>query len=197
MKCQSSCTVLGCQHRSVHPVLSETCTPVACWRDLVGLQQCSSYSSLDKGAVTGPAAGLMPFYGCVQLSLCNSRSALFSPPCSWDNEGDKSNLLATAWMDVPSWSWTTCETWLGCRYHLMLSMVTRTQAENKTREQSVGKNKKREFVCGHHMQNHSPFWGCLVFAPPLQLVSLSTAPKQGKLIHIHLCKTMQIHFKLF
>ena len=39
----------------------------------------SSCSSSHKGADTGPAAGLLPFYGPIQLSLCNGLSPGISP----------------------------------------------------------------------------------------------------------------------
>ena len=38
-------------------------------------------------------------------------------------------------------------------------------------------------VCGHHLQNHFLFGGCLAVASPVHLLSLSFAPKQVKLIH--------------
>ena len=66
----------------------------------------------------------------------------------------------------------------------MLPVVTRTLAEHKTKEESVRKDKERAAICGHYMQNHFLFVGCLAFASPLHLLSLSFAPKQVKLIHI-------------
>ena len=54
--------------------------------------------------------------------------------------GDTVNLLVTGLMDVPSWrNCTTCASWLGCKYRLMLPVLTRTLAGHKTREQSVRK----------------------------------------------------------
>ena len=82
-------------------------------------------------------------------------------------------------MDVPSWrSWTTYSTWLGCRYSLLLPVVTRTPAEHRTREGSVRKDKRRATVYCHHMQN-IPFLG-VVFASPQHLIPV----KQVKLLHI-------------
>ena len=77
-------------------------------------------------------------------------------------------LLATARMDVPSWrSWTTCATWMGCRYHLILPVVTRALAKCKTREKSVKQDKETEMVCGRHLQNHFLFWGVVLLLPLL------------------------------
>lgn len=40
-------------------------------------------------------------------------------------------------MDVPSWwSWTASVTWMECRYHLMLPVVTGTPGKSKTRDKS-------------------------------------------------------------
>lgn len=46
----------------------------------------------------------------------------------------------------------------------MLPVVTMTLVELKTREEAVRKDKDRTDVCGHHMQNHSLFGGCIAFA---------------------------------
>lgn len=46
--------------------------------------------------------------------------------------GDTANLLAMACSDVQSWSLTACATSLGCRYRLMLPVVTRILVKYKT-----------------------------------------------------------------
>ena len=70
----------------------------------------------EQGASGGP-------YGPVQLSLCNCRSP-----------GVSFMLLRLCWetQQIFLWpygcairSWTTCATWSGCRYYLMLPVVTR------------------------------------------------------------------------
>lgn len=45
---------------------------------------------------------------------------LVSPPHSWDCAG-RANVLALERSDVTCWrrSWTTCATWMGCRYRLI------------------------------------------------------------------------------
>ena len=61
----------------------------------------------------------------------------------------------------------------------MLPVVTRTIADHKTREESVRKDKDKG--------------GCLAFASPLHLLSLSFVPKQLELNHNHLrCLNGQI-----
>ena len=106
-------------------------------------------------------------------SPCVTAGLLVSPPCSWDCADRHSKPFATAGMDVSSWRcWIPWATWLGCRYCLMLPVVTRALAEHKTKEESVRKDKERSIFCGHQMQNHSLFGGCLAFGSPLQLLSL-------------------------
>lgn len=41
---------------------------------------------------------------------------------------------------------------MGCRYHLMPPVVTKTLEKSKTREESVSQNKDRAIVYGHHLQ---------------------------------------------
>ena len=90
-----------------------------------------------------------PDYGSVQVFLCNG----WFPPCTSDCAGRHSTPFAAAAMDVQSWkTWTTCAAWLGCRYLLMLLVVTRILAEHKTREESARKDQERAVDCGHHMQ---------------------------------------------
>ena len=114
----------------------------------------------------------MLFYSPVQLSLCNGWSpGIFSILLRLCLETQQTPSV-TAHMDVPSWrTWTASATWLSCRYHLMLPVVTRTLAEHKTTEVSVRKDKVRAIVCGHHMQNHF-FCGVLSFC--LSIVSVVT-----------------------
>ena len=85
----SSWTALGAtwqwrMHRYM-TVWSETCTRGG--GHFVGLWQCSSCSSLHKGADTGPAAGLLLFHGPVQLASHTSLSPGISPTHSWDCPG--------------------------------------------------------------------------------------------------------------
>ena len=128
----------------------------------------------------------MPFYGSVQLSLCNGRSS-----------GISSMLLRLCWetqqtflqphVDVSSWRhWPTCATWLGYRYRLMLPEVTRTLAENTKLEKNRSIRIRREQLSVSTTCKHSLFGGCLAFASPLHLLSFSFAPKQVKLTHNHL-----------
>ena len=102
------------------------------------------WGSSHKAAETGPAVGLLPFYGPDQLSSCNGPSpGIFSTLLRLCWETQQMCLLAKACMDVPSWrSWTTCATWMGCRYCLILALVTRAQAKCKTIEKSVRKDMK-------------------------------------------------------
>ena len=80
-------------------------------------------------------------------SPCVMASLLVCPSCFWDCAGRHSkssdHMYGCAILEVPCW--TTCATWLGCRYWFMLPLVT----------------------SGRCVQNHSPFWGCLAFASPL------------------------------
>ena len=62
-------------------------------------------------------------------------------------------LWPHVWMHHPWSIWTTCATWSGSRYRLMLPVGIRTLAEHKTREESV--RTERAISCYHHMQNHS------------------------------------------
>ena len=64
----------------------------------------------------------------------------------------------------------------------MLPVVTRTQADHKTREESVRKDVDRAIVCGHHIQNHSLLGGVVLLLP---LHQVSFAPEQAKLVHKH------------
>lgn len=53
------------------------------------------------------------------------------------------------------WIWySTCATWLGGTYHLLLPVVTRALTEHKSREESVRKN-GRATPHGQQMQNHT------------------------------------------
>ncbi len=89
--------------------------------NFVGLWQCSSCSSLHKGADTGPADGY----------LLHALETVL---------GDTANLLAMARIDVTSWrSWTACATSVGSRYRLMLPVVTLTLAKCKTSEKQSEK----------------------------------------------------------
>lgn len=64
-------------------------------------------------------------------------------------------VLATARMDVPSWSsCTTCATLMECRCHLMMPGVRRTVAKSKTRDKSVSRDKKRGMAFGWLLLNH-------------------------------------------
>ena len=68
----------------------------------VSYWQWSSWSSSHKGADTGPAARLMPFYGPVQLSLCNCRSPGVSSmllTLCWETE--QTFLRPHLWMCPP------------------------------------------------------------------------------------------------
>uniref|UniRef100_A0AAY5KHT2 Protein HTATIP2 n=1 Tax=Esox lucius TaxID=8010 RepID=A0AAY5KHT2_ESOLU len=157
-------------------VWSETCTLVPRWRSF-----CRALAVLLLFLLAQRSrcrSCCWPFYSLVQLSLCNGPSPRYFLHALETVLGDTANL-AVARMDVPSWrSRTTCATRMGCRYSLMLPVVTRTLAKCKTREESVRKDKEREIVCGHHLQNHSLFGGCLAVASPVHLLSLSFAPKQ-------------------
>lgn len=69
-------------------------------------------------------------------------------------------------LDVLSWrSWTSSATWMGCRCHLMLPIVTRILTKSDTRENSVRRDKQRAVVCGHHLQ-YCSFLGVVLL--PLQ-----------------------------
>ena len=50
-----------------------------------------------------------------------------------------------------------CKLILGCRYRLMLPVVTRTLAEHKTREESVREDQERAILCGNRTQKLFPF----------------------------------------
>ena len=76
-------------------------------RHFIVLWQCSPCSLLHKGADTGPAAGLMPFYGPV-LSLVQRPVPRYLLHVLETVLGDTANLLGTARMDVLSWR--SCET---------------------------------------------------------------------------------------
>lgn len=74
----------------------------------------------------------------VQFSLCNG--------CS-----PGANVIATPCMDASSYSsWTTCGTWLEhtCP-HMLTWAMTRTLAEDRSREQLVSMDEMRTAVWGH------------------------------------------------
>lgn len=87
-KCQSGCTVLGCEHRphlwtsgphttlmeSVSHSLSRNMHMWPAGGRFVGLWQCSSCSSLHKGPDSAPAAGLLSSYGPHHVSWCTGLS---------------------------------------------------------------------------------------------------------------------------
>ncbi len=76
-----------------------------------------------------------------------------SSPCSWNSAGRHTKPPYDG-----KYEWTTCATWLGCRYCLMLQIVTKTLTKHKTRDKSV-KNRKRAIVRDHYLQNHKHnFW---------------------------------------
>lgn len=78
---------------------------------------------------------------------------LVSRPHIWDC-ADPANLLMTAHIDEPSCrSWITRSSRVGCRYHLALPAVTRTQTKSKNRENQSGGTST--VVCSHRLSSHS------------------------------------------
>lgn len=112
------------------------------------------------------------------FSSCNGRPlSTVSPPCSWD----------CAWRHAnPAIAHTDVSSWRGLGF-LCVLWVTKTLTEQKTREESVSKDRERSNVWVYHMQKLSPLGKCQCFASPFHLFLLSFAPKQEKLIHNHLC----------
>lgn len=80
----------------------------------------------------------------VQLSFSKSQLVLFAMACK-----------KVCW---------TCTIWIGCRYYLMLLVVTRTHPKQK--QEKKHKEKDRAKVFGHYLKNHPQFFSCLVDAFP-------------------------------
>lgn len=66
----------------------------------------------------------------------------------------------------------------GAEISLQPEWIHTTCSDRVTTKESVRKDKNRAIVCGHYLQNHSIFKGCLVVASPVHLLSFSHAPKQ-------------------
>ena len=106
----------------------------------------------------------MPFCRPVQLSLCNGRSP-----------GISSMLLRLCWETQQTFFWPILEKlvylcnliWLQAPPHATScdKDTSRTQNERRIRR----KDKEKAILCGHRMQNHSLFVGCLAFASPMHL----------------------------
>lgn len=80
---------------------------------------------------------------------------------------------------LPGWWPSTCATGMSCRYHLMLSVgLLSVMTFAKVKNKSVRNDKERETVCGHCLQNHSVFVGCLAVAFPVHLFSRTFAPNR-------------------
>ncbi len=110
------------------------------------------------------AAGLLPFYGPVQLCSCN---LLVSPPCSWDYAADTPNVPAmTRMLDY------LCNL-IGLQVLPHGTSIEKDPDKHKTSDNSVRKDKERTIVFGHHLQNNCLFGGCLAAASPVWLISLN------------------------
>lgn len=134
------------------------------------------------GADTSSAAGLMLFYSPVQLSSLNGQhpgiSAITSERLCWEKW--QNFFRPHVWMFNPGQPLDPAGYW----YRLTLLGVT--LAEHKSRVKSVRKDEKKATVYSHHVHNHPLFEGCLAFASPLPLLSLSLALNL-KLIHDDVC----------
>ena len=143
-------------------VWAETCTLVACWRSfcralavllLLLLAQRTRWRSCCGVVVLLRPPPRLLVYWPVSRYLLHALDTVLR---------DTSNLLATAHIEVPSWmSCTTWETSVGCRYRLMPPLVVRALAKWKTNQRSARKDEDRQMVCGHHLQIHSFYRGCL------------------------------------
>ena len=139
-------------------VWSETCTPVTCWRSV-----CGALSVLLLFLLTQRSR----YWSCCWVDAllkipCPALLVLW--PVSWyllqalETElGDTANLFVPARMDVSWRSWTTCATWLGCRYRLELPL-----GYKDTREESVRKDK--DLSVASTCKTIS-FWGVVLLLP--------------------------------
>ena len=116
------------QH-NIHQCISATCH---LWCSLAN----ANWAAWCWAVSTGPTRGrqvLMPRYWSLFLTVwspgVSSMLLRLMRPTA--------NFLVTAHLDGPYWrGWTHCQAWLGCRYHLIIALVTRTLPEYDTREVS-------------------------------------------------------------